>query len=697
MTLAGTVKNFLMKKCEIVTNLIVLASIFIFLISYFKSQYLLSRTIVAGGDTASQYYPAYFLKTYLLPKFEVVGWCPGWYAGFPLFQFYFPLLFVVSAVASYLIPLQISFKLVTILGTFLLPLTAFLSMKTMKFKFPTPILAALFTLPFLFNQGNSMWGGNIPSTLAGEFSFSFSLALMVLLSGLIYRGIEERKYIIKNSVVFALMAMSHIITVIVFGLASGFFLLRRKFFSNLKYLLLVYSLGILLIAFWFLPLVLKMKYTTPFFVKWVYSDMRKEMFPDILVPFYLFSFFGLFKALKTGDKRIFFILSFAIAAVPLYFLSPILGIIDIRFIPFIQLFPLFVAAYGLGEMIGGLKRAWILLLIVALITMVWVQQNVNYIQSWIEWNYSGFESKRIWPEYFAVNNFVKGNVNDPRVVYEHSDLHDAAGSLRAYESLPLFSGRSTLEGLYMQSSISSPFAFYIQSEISQVNSCPFPDWSPCTVFNSTKAAKHLEMFNVKYVIARTDMVKSELNSSLLYKRVAIFEPYEIYELVANRDRYVEVPSYNPVAFSTNDWKRTSYEWFKREDLIDIPLVFIDNKEDFKYFSNSLDEIPKISLENNCSIKENFKIDEITIHTSCVGKPHIIKVSYYPNWQVEGAEKIYLVSPSFMLIIPKQENVRIYYGKTVVDIFGEMLTYLGIGIILFRIFSRNQKLRSFFPL
>ena len=32
-----------------------------------------------------------FLKTDLLPQGRLTGWDPGWYDGFPLYTFYFPL------------------------------------------------------------------------------------------------------------------------------------------------------------------------------------------------------------------------------------------------------------------------------------------------------------------------------------------------------------------------------------------------------------------------------------------------------------------------------------------------------------------------------------------------------------------------------------------------------------------------------
>src|SRR5206468_12759393 len=102
----------------------------------------------------------------------VTGWCPGNYGGFPLFQFYFFLPFVLIALLSHLIPLTIAFKIGTVLGTFALPVCAYAAMRLAAAPFPAPALAALATLPFLFMEANSMWGGNIPSTLAGEFAFS---------------------------------------------------------------------------------------------------------------------------------------------------------------------------------------------------------------------------------------------------------------------------------------------------------------------------------------------------------------------------------------------------------------------------------------------------------------------------------------------------------------------------------------------
>jgi len=214
--------------------------------------------------------------------------------------------------------------------------------------------------------------------------------------------------------------------------------------------------------------------------------------------------------------------------------------------------------------------------------------------------------------------------------------------------------------------------------------------------------KHLEMFNVRHFVARIEEVKAALGADENYESLKVFDDYEVYELKTNANRYVVVPKYNPVLFETDDWKKVSYEWFKDYDLIDIPLVFTSkiNQEDSVRFvatSNALTNLPRIPFDANCSIEEMVSNEEVKIKTDCIGKPHIIRISYYPNWMVEGADKIYLVSPSFMLVFPNQENVRLYYGQTLIDVASMLCSYAGVLMILLIIFSRNQKLSKFFNL
>ena len=140
------------------------------LLWYLKPSLLLTPTITAGGDTISHYVAAKYLRDYLLPHGKLIGWMPGNFAGYPLFLFYFPLAFLLIAALSLAVPFPVAFKLGSLSGTFALPICSLLALRWIGCPFPIPALGAVLTLPFLLNEGNSMWGGNIPSTLAGEFS-----------------------------------------------------------------------------------------------------------------------------------------------------------------------------------------------------------------------------------------------------------------------------------------------------------------------------------------------------------------------------------------------------------------------------------------------------------------------------------------------------------------------------------------------
>ncbi|MFB6088624.1 MAG: 6-pyruvoyl-tetrahydropterin synthase-related protein, partial [Candidatus Aenigmatarchaeota archaeon] len=657
--------KLLIENKEKIIDISIMLIILTFLLSYYKPNLLLLETTTSGGDMGSHYYPAKYLMGSLIPNGKITGWSQGWYAGFPIFQFYFPLPFLLMVILANVVAFPISFKIITAAGIFLLPLCSYFLFKFLKYRFPIPISSSILSLSFLFMEANSMWGGNIPSTLAGEFAFSISLSLSILFLGSLYRGIEERKYWMLNGILFALVVLSHSITAMVIFFTTIFFLLERNRKYNLKYLLKTYLISLLLISFWFLPLIANIGYTTEYAGNW--SVEIQEIFPLMISIFFPLSVMGTLYGIKNMDKRISYLIFFLLVALSFFLLGENTGVINIRFLPFIQLMLVLMASTSL-LLLKRFELTELLPIILLIFVLLWVNSNVNFIPTWIEWNYEGFQNKELWNEYSSVNNFLKGNENDPRVVYEHSEKHDKAGTPRAYESLPLFSGRSTLEGLYMQSSITSPFIFYIQSEISKEQSCPFYRKYSCTFTDIENSAEHLKMFNVKNFIAVSDRVKEELRASKEYELKKTFGIYQIHELKTNSNKYVHVPEYRPVKIG-GDWKKVFYKWFQNESLLDIPLVSshrIGNELEGIPETDNFEGIPKTRIKDNCSIKENITQETIEFETNCIDKPHIIRISYYPNWQVEGADNVYLVSPSFMLVYPNQEHVKLYYGETYID-------------------------------
>jgi hypothetical protein len=676
---------------RVASTLSTLAMTYGLLLWYLKPSLLLSPTITAGGDTIAHYVAARYLRDYLLPNGKIVGWMPGNFAGFPIFLFYFPLAFLLIAGLSFLAPFPVAFKLGTVAGTFGLPIASLVALRWIGCPFPIPALGAVLTLPFLLNTGNSMWGGNIPSTLAGEFSHSLSLALLVLFLGALYRSVHGKRDVGRCAILFALIGLAHGYgMVMAAGLGLYFLAVESNFRSTLFHLVRIYAIGGLLLGFWMVPLLAYLQYTTGFAIAWKFASPL-EILPIMLWPTVAIAAATIAWALwqKQADREwlrwVHYLTYPVVLSVCLYFIAPRLNLVDVRFLAMAQFFLTSLAALGLGRLLTRLRpalRLWALPLIGA-ITIAWIVLQPSYIPGWVRWNYEGMEVKPWWRYYIVVSSVgLAGGPQSPRVVYEHSVLHDKAGTVRAFEALPLFSGRPTLEGAFMQSSPTSPFVFYIQSELTETPSCPFLPYR-CTTFDPTRALAHLELFNVKEVIAVTDKVKAALASNPGYREEGEIGPYKLFQVRQGNGLYVVPLRYQPALVIGADWKQVAYDWFQKPDWLDVPLLFLRPGEPVPPATvpfRGLQEGPvKESFSPECQVKEALGNQEVRFETDCPGRPHLIKISYHPKWRVEGADRVYLVSPSFMLVYPTARHVRLVFGNRWPDYVGRAAT--GLGLVL----------------
>ena len=150
---------------------------------------IFSQSLVTGGDTGSHIaLPAYLRSQGNL--FNLTPWYPGWFAGIPAYTYYFVLPDFLATLGSYVIGFAVAMKLATILGSVLMPITAYMMGRLFKAPRPIPAALSIATLPFLFDASFTIDGGNLFSTMAGEYAFSLSLALALLTIGLFARGLR---------------------------------------------------------------------------------------------------------------------------------------------------------------------------------------------------------------------------------------------------------------------------------------------------------------------------------------------------------------------------------------------------------------------------------------------------------------------------------------------------------------------------
>ncbi len=672
--------------------------VYFFLFSFLKPGLIFSDTLTTGGDTASHYFSAVYLKDHILPQGRIMGWQPGNYAGFPLFQFYFPLPFFIMVLLSLAIPLTVSFKIVSLAGVFSLPLAVYYILRKTGFKKPVPELGMVFILSFLFMESNSMWGGNITSTLAGEFAYGIGLSLALVYLGGFFQGIKTGNKVVTNALLLALVGLSHGYALLFCVAGVSFFLITTKsWLFRLVYILKVNLLAFFFMAFWILPLLALLPYSTPYNFVWIIDDLGKVI-PAILWPFVgsglagaVISLLRFKRAAWIFETRTLFMFYLVMVALLFYLTGSKIGVVDIRFIPFGQVFVLLLGAIGAASLLVNVRLKHLAILALAFVALVWIAHYEEKISSWMYWNYTGYENKPLWPAFKDLNDHLNGTFADPRIVYEHAMETSDVGSLRAFENLPMFSGRATLEGLYIQSSLSSPFVFYIQSEVSKIHSSPLHNYN-YSRFDLTRALPHLKLFNVNQYVTVTDETRRaalKIPGLELEKR---FPPFAVFHIKNNLNQYVVQPRFAPVLALSSNPKYDAFEWFRWAD-VEVPLVFaskVTDKErrlfheilDPGNMADRIQSLPRLPLPSSRNIKETVRNNEIIIQGAIPGRPLWIKASFHPNWRVEGADRIWRASPAFMLIFPNEPLVRLYFGRAWYEYLGLSLTGLGVALAIY---------------
>jgi len=665
-------KNFrkLDKNKEAIVNLFVLFLIFLFLLSYFKPELILSSTTTSGGDTGSHNYLIKYMRENLA-KGKIIGWSHDWYAGLPMFQFYFPPAYIMMAFLSIFVHPNIAFKLITVLGTFIMPLCAYIAFRIFGFRFPMPAIAAIFTLLFLFLQSNSMYGGNIPSTLAGEFSFSISMALSLVFIASLYKGVKTKKMLAFNIILLGIIALFHIIPIITIALSSLFFL-RKDTKSNFKYLVYVYVGAFLFIGFWSLPFIAKSEYMTSNAYTALLS--MKDIFPEGFSFIFFLTALGLAFAFKKKDDRIFYLGTIFAISFILFAVMPAGHVWNTRFLPWYYMMAALIAAYGANEILGKIKPKILMPIFVFIVVAFLVNNYATYIDDWISWNYSGFENKPQWQTFDEMNKYLN-SLPYGKVLHEYSNEHNGMfGTPRAFELIPYFTDKPGLEGLLIESSSSSSFYFYLQSEVSETPTCPISTFH-CTSFDIDGATDRMELFNVKYVAATSEKLKSAMENNKKFTLLKKINDIWVYE-VERENAYVSPLKYMPVIAERAGWYKLSSDWI-RSEFSDVTIIY-DISLPYQKIEN-VDEIEKEPIEP-CNVSEQLLgQEEILITTDCIGKPLLVKVTYSPNWQADGA-KVYFASPSFFVIIPEKSNVRLHYSNIWIDWIGIIATAIVLILV-----------------
>jgi len=735
----------------VITVVMVVGSVLLVL-SQLAPRHVISGTTPTGGDTGAHVWVGDFLKHHLLSHGRLTGWAPSWYAGFPLFVFYFVPPFLAMVGLSLVMPYVIAFKLVTVAGLLALPVVAYAFGRLAGLAWPRPPLLAAATLPFLFDQSYTILGGNIASTLAGEFAFSISLALSLLFLGVLIRGSDTGRHRPWAAGLLGLAILCHVYAAILAVVGGALFVISRRSWRAVRWAAPVFVVGGALTGFWLLPFVLRLGYTTD--MGWEKDTNYKEMlFPFLVHPAdgsgtpVFIGVLALAAVAVLGGllrrRRVPLLLT-AIAAcsVVAFVVMPQNRLYNSRLLPVWFLCVHLLAGLGLAELVSGARLArrrrlaltstigafGVVLLSVAVpLALVpgWLplpelhhgrprlvkasRVEKSFVPDWAAENYKGYEAADAWPEYHRLMETM-GRLPCGRAMAEFSESLERYGTSTALMLMPYWTHGciDAMEGMYYESASTTPYHFLAEAELSRTPSSPMRDL-PYRGLDVAHGVQQLRLLGVRYYMSFSKAVYRQASRDPQLRLVATSKPWSIWEiedskvveplhylptvltnvpkdgigwLDASVAAYTADPSSFEIPFAVSgprNWPRAEATWSKVD------------KDASRGADISLPEPARLTVDPATVSHVELGDDRVSFDVDRLGTPVLVKVSYFPNWQVRGADGPWRVTPNLMVVVPTAHHVSLHYGVTPVDKAGWLLTVLGVvGLLVLIVLPRWRR-------
>lgn len=757
-------------------------------------------TTPAGGDMGAHVWGPAYLRDNLLSNGSFRGWTMDWYGGFPALHFYMVLPYLLIVLLDIVFPYGVAFKLIAVAGVTTIPISAYVLGRMARLPYPAPALFSVAGLLYVFEFNFTIYGGNIASTLAGEFAFSLSLSFALLFLAFFIRGIDEGTHRVWAAVFLAATATSHLIP-LAFAVSAAVLIVAVRSYHRLPKLLgggqtllvtvagaamilAVFRLteepvprlaawgsiialllavelrrtwwaltaglaGILLAGFWLFPFLARREYLND--MGWEkLQEVRENLFlPEQLgsgthlATTWLLALagVGVVAGVVFWNRMALTWTAIAFLAAMAFVHWPQDRLWNARFLGFWYLALYFLAGCGVwlvGRAIGNeLERQWstlrngelthgVALLLAPVLALAlgygytglhlgqlpggnttddggyaWGPLRVsaddrNFVSGWANWNFSGYERKTAYPEYFNLMTTMDQVGQDRgcgRAMWEFGRDHlNRYGTPMAPMLLPHWTDGciASMEGLYFESTASVPHHFLVQSELSQDPSRPMRDL-PYSGFDIDAGIDHLRLTGVRYYMAFSETALREASGrpdDLV--PIAQSDGWTIYEVQGTT--LVEPLIWEPavvedIEHGGREWTDPAVAWFNDPVARDVVLVddgpndwarveLLDGVEPAQAGSAPLRELSDVNVSNVV-----LEDDRISFEVDQTGVPVLIKVSYFPNWRVSsGAGEIYRATPNYMVVIPDGREVVLEYKDTTVEYAGYGMTLAGVAVL-----------------
>ena len=693
----------------------------VFLLIFLRIDLVFTNTLPTGGDMGAHVVPTKFFVENLFKNFSLRGWSNDWFAGYPLYYFYFPVPPIIVSLFNFILPFSIAFKLMVILSQIVLVISVerLFSLETKKYS----IIGTIAGFVYIFTESFTIYGGNLASTLAGQYSFTFSLGFVLL--GIYFLKVKKDKTFIYSAMFMGLSVLSHIIPFMIFIPYYAYhFLVSKRDLSIKLSSFLIYIFITLRFSY---SLFFNLEYTTNMSYT-PYTKISDLIKSDILPLFILLVVALLTIGINNVKQNSSLAIYLIIFSTAIFFYGPESALWNGRVVPFFNMglillsfqiingmfevfqkvlfYQNFLKAFNIilsFFLIYNFYKRWFqyyeifaitsiaLLILLLVILLVTFENNLNFIiflisissisflPHWINWNFTGYENKPQWNDieqlYSGLNNLDPG-----RIMWEPNSELNKYGTPMVLMTIPYFTQHQSMEGLYFDSSITTPFHFLTVSGLAERPSNPVGGLSYING-DFDKGIRLMKELGVDYFIAYTDSIKdkSKVNSELTFLLATdVFEVYQLdsskIELINNELYFYENPNLLDRILNSTIRDRIEGSFF------DQAYVAFKNETNYKVIED-IDISPISKVENSKLEVKNLKIDNrsISFETNSPDKLHLIKVSYFPNWKIVDGEGPFRISPSFMAVIPNNNSVSLVFENSKTENILNYLSFISLSI------------------
>ncbi|MGH9171656.1 MAG: hypothetical protein ACRD0Z_12415 [Acidimicrobiales bacterium] len=709
---------------------VILIAVTVFVIWQMRPDLIFGPNMDVGGDNGGHVAAPYYLIHNLLEHGQISGWDPWWFDGFPLYVFYFPLPALFVAVLNLVFPYAIAFKIVTALGTVTLPVCAWAFGRLAGFRHPTPVLMAAAMLPYLFNTSYTIDGGNITSTMAGEFSFSLALSFGVLFLGVFAYGLRTGRLRWLAAILFVATVLCHVVPALVFAAMAIVMALGMGRLKSLKVLVPVGLVAGLLVAFWLVPFGADLQYTSSMNylpVVGLHANLDPYGWIWVLLPASLGIVIAVAQAASGRHNMFPLMLGVGAIGSALAFEYLPSGLVyNGRWLPFWFLFTALLAAYGIAEVFRGVGVLLVTPLpewfgamlgtVVCVAGAAWAggligafpgisphNASATQVQGWINWNYTGFQGKTGWPQYQGMINMLDAagqKYGCGRLQYEYiAETTDPFGSTEAMMALPMQTNgcMQTTDGIYFESSTTTPFHFLNVSEVSQNGEAPDPvSGLDYPGFDLPDGIRHLQFMGDRYFLAMSPPVEAAAAVDPSLVKIAstpgfvppndeinsLPDPHPVWDLYLIKDSPLVTPlAYDPVVetMKPSAWLHENLTWYEMDTPWDVSLARTGPPSWPRAAAGKLVPPSEGVATPGTSVSDIKASDEsITFKVSKLGSPVEVKIPYFPNWHAAGATGPYEVSPNLMAVVPTSHTVTLTYGESTANHAGDVGSIVGVA-------------------